>query len=219
MVPIFKIFNHFFKMKRFKFIQILLAFFALHDKSVCLNVAYGNKTDSCGKNRAAGVKTRMYAVPVAEIDEFPILKTTTGAGDTLTYDGDITLVSTTGLGYFRSIDIITDTGEVMSDFVGDQGGKAWKNSFKFFLAGTAVENREWAHKFSNTCSVVLVASREKPDTYMVLGSPTDPVIFDEVKMSTKNKVGEGAPGFAFALRDPSGNPVYEYAGAVDVTPA
>lgn len=213
-------------MNPFKLIYSLLVLAISFVSALCeenphqlrLATDYGDFTGGCGINRIPGTKTIAYAVPTGEITTWPALKTTTAPGDSITLDGDIILDAVTvGKGYFRQMDIVTDTGEISSAWVGDVGGKAWENRFSFFLAGTSTQNIEWYDCLVNNCNVMLVATRESPSEYKVLGSKDDPIIFEEVNITTGLAVGDRS-GAALVAYDPAGHPIYTYAGTVDTTP-
>lgn len=198
--------------------MFLVAFVTEEAPPVALHSDYGNFDANCGVNRPPGTKTIAYAFPTVEVETWPDLKTTTSPGDSLTYDGDIAMVTVgTGLGYMRKINIVSDTGKISAAWVGERGGKAWQNSFGFFLAGTATETIEWINCFINTCSVVMIPTREKPLEYKVFGSPTDPAVIESVELDSGEAVGDRS-GTAIVVQDVSGNPIYTYAGVIDVTP-
>lgn len=179
---------------------------------------YGDFSGKCRKNRPPGTKTKLYFVPIDEIDTWPALKTTTDPGDSITLDGDIVLDAvTTGKGYWRTVDIVADTGQVMTAFVGERGGKSWDSTLNFFLPGTATATREWIDCLTQECNIALVPTRESPTEYVVYGSPDDPAEFETVELDSGLAVGDRS-GTNFSLKDVSGNMLRTYAGTLDLTP-
>lgn len=201
---------------------LLMAFFVVEQRTLVLHIGandYQDFLDECANERTPGTTQIIYAAPYSEILSWPALLGTTGIGEPLTLDGNITFKTTpTGVGYWRKIKIVADTGQVDDDYVGELGSKAYKTMLKFRLAGTSVENRDFRRRLLSQCNIFLVESRENPGSYMVFGSPTDPCVVDESKLTTGAVVGSGVTGSTFTFRDPSGKPIVEYSGTLDLTP-
>lgn len=199
-----------------------MALFVTEQRTLVLHIGandYENFLDTCGDERTPGIAQTIYAFPASEVATWPDLVATTGIGEPITYDGNITLVSTpVGVGYMRKFKAVVDSGQVMSELVGEPGSKAWKNTAKFKFPGTSVEMRDHIRRICKNCNIFLIESREVPGKYMVLGTPSSPCLIDEAKMDTGTTVGTGTTGWALTIRDTSGLAIRQYEGTLDLTP-
>lgn len=175
--------------------------------------------DNCVKT-AGGTKAEFYAIPASEIVTEPALKTTTNAGDTATLDGGFTLVTTTGLGYWRKIQFDPNTGNLTSPFVGDDRANGAEHNFACFLAGTAAKQKE-AAKFLRGTALVLLVTDRNGETHK-LGSVDDPIYMAPGDgLNTQTAISEKSGiALAFSAENAELPPTYELAAnALNFTPA
>lgn len=176
----------------------------------------------CGAKNPAGTKAIMYMIPAEEVLSMPTTLADNGGtapGDTKIYDSAWDLSLVTGEGYFRAFDIITDSGQVTFNMIGEVGGRSFENGIAFMLAGTDAENREFADCAANGCWIVMIQTRGS-DNPIVVGYLDDPAYFKEISGDTGKVAGDKA-GVSYIVGDGSGETPMEYLGtlAINETPA
>lgn len=165
----------------------------------------------CGTPNPAGTTIPGYWVEASKIDTFPGFLTTTNPGDSITLDGDITLLATEA---FKKIEIIQDTGEVKDTLVGPVGGKSFDNMYTFSIGGSNAEQLEFAKCTANACVVIIV--KDKAGVFRVIGTKELPARIDTAEVST----GLGADslrGGAYVAKVNTGCPAPVYTGVIDET--
>lgn len=174
---------------------------------------------NCGAPNPPGTETVLYIVPESEITTFPGLLATTGPGDSVILDGPIVLDAvTTGIGFFRQIPIVSNSGMVNDNMVGEIGGRSFESDFTFFVAGTEEDRLEFANNMANCCFVAMI--RTKTGKYRVIGKLGDPAYANEIAATTGAAPGD-RNGTAYVLKYDSGKtlPFYDAdAHGIDITP-
>jgi hypothetical protein len=169
-------------------------------------------TRDCEKKVIGGIKTKLHLVCACDVDEtqWPALKTTTGVGDKITYDGDIVLKAGKA---FATVDIITDSGNLVHTGEGAETSKAFTNMVNFKLAKD-IGADEWADQHLNGCFIAVL--EQKDGNKRVIGEPGS-------HASIKSAVGtlaetiSGESSWVFQLGDSTGKVSPYYEGVLDVT--
>lgn len=184
-----------------------------------------NLTLACGQQTPPGTRARLYLAPAEEFTAWPqTLKQTTPAttvvGAAKIYDDAFAFVTTSGKGFWRSYDILVDSGIVNSNSVGEPGNLSFQNDVAFFLLGTTAERLEFADNVANCCLVAMIQTREDEDNLLVLGRNDDPAKVQEIKITTGAKVGDKNGG-AYIIKDSTGKTPYVYplSLGIDTSPA
>jgi hypothetical protein len=165
---------------------------------------------ACGTKITPGTKRVIYAVCACDIDVFPPFLATTGAGDSITLDGNITL---TAGKKFAQVGLITDSGEITHPGVGAQSSRAYNNQLVGKIQKT-IESDEWFNKNRNGCFVFVVP--QKDGTTRVLGNKDVPAMItaSEGKEGTNN---ESEKVWDFTIMDTVGDVAPYYEGTIDLT--
>lgn len=169
--------------------------------------------DKCGSKNPPGVAVRTWWVPTKLIDTFPGLLASTDAGDTVELDGDIVLEA---LAKFTQIDIVTNSGEVKDQMVGELGSRSFESTFDFMLSTTNSPEIEFMESVANGCLCVLV--KEKSGNIRVLGSPDSPAYLEAAESSTGKDSGSSR-GITMQIKAATGSPAPFYTGAIDTDDA
>lgn len=169
-----------------------------------------NLTDECGTVIKPGLTRKLYAVCACDIDVFPGFLATTGAGDSITLDGNITLL--TGK-KFAEVGIVTDSGEIVHQGVGVVGSRSYNNQLTGKIRKTVAAD-EWFNKNRNACFVFIVP--EKDGTMRVLGNKDVPAMIT----ASEGKTGSGPESekiWDFTILDTVGEVAPVYTGTIDLT--
>lgn len=161
-------------------------------------------TKNCGQNNPPGTRTKLMFIPAEELTTHPGYLTTTNAGDSITLDAAWTHVTDTGLGYWRELDITVDTGEIVTNTVGESGSLSFENQLNFFVNGFGPAEKEFANKAANCCLVVAIQDRADKDNWHVLGQFNDPAQITEITGGTGIKTGDRR-GMAYSIKDMTGS--------------
>lgn len=171
-----------------------------------------NLVDSCGNIVTPGIESKLYACCSCDIDTFPPITGTTAQGDSITLNGDITLLA--GKQFFE-IDIITETGEVKHSLVGQKRSKQYRQS----LMGKTVGDKNYDEFFNNNrnaCMVVLF--KDKDGNMRVIGHPTKGHATFATAEDTSGTNEESPKEWTFEITAAPGNVAYYYTGVIDTTP-
>ena len=172
-------------------------------------------TVPCSGN-AAGLKGKGYAIPASEISTWPAYKTTTSAGDTVTLNGAPTLVSTSGIGYFREFPILLEKGSYSITAVGGLGSKSFEERMVYVVAGVDAAQLEYVKNILNIPGVWLAP--DKNDVIHVLGSKDDPAYVEAVE-GTTGTAGTDERIITITVRVLTKSPtVWDSTAVIDVTP-
>jgi hypothetical protein len=169
-------------------------------------------TTCFGKKRPSGTKRKIWLVKECDVDatSWPTKLATTGTGDSITLDGDITLLATKA---FAVIDVIPDTGKVTNTPEGSRTGRSYTNKFDFKLDYSAGA-LEWVNENVNVPMIGIV--EQKDGSLRVLGEPGIPAFLE-----ASEATGGDAPGSEASiicqLMDSVGEVAPFYTGAIDVT--
>jgi hypothetical protein len=184
-----------------------------------------NLTKGCGERTPGGLRTKLYLVPASEVIGTPrTLKEMTPAsttpGATVLMNEAWQMVTTSGKGFWREFDVVIDKSSVVFTAEGDKGNKSIKNGLRFSLASTGIEVREFVENYVNCCHVAMIASREEPGQYLVIGRHDDPAFLEELEGGSGANSTE-FNGFNFTIGDSTGliSRSYPAALGVDLTPA
>jgi len=176
-------------------------------------MSFGDLLNACGDTNPPGVKVNTYWVNAGDVETWPVLKTTTDPGDTITYDGDIVLKANKS---FSKIVLVTDTGEVKSNLVGIVGSKSFERTLDGTTPKSGPEQLEFYNRVANACPIVLV--EDKNGNMHVIGSPDVPAEIVTAESGTGKAVGD-LNGTAFSIKGTEGAAGYFYEGVIDEDPA
>ena len=104
-------------------------------------------------------------------------------------------------GGFIEAKIYEDSGEVMTESIGDRAFEAFKNSAKGYIVGMQDPVRDWMQKVNEEGCVLLIEFRDTKD-FAIIGSIDYP-IFLKFKGNTGVKAGDKI-GTEFTLEDAEG---------------
>jgi len=169
---------------------------------------------TCPSN-PAGVKGTLYLIPAAEFASWPAYLTTTTAGDTVKLSGNFSLVTTAGLGYWRSFPCLLEKGEVSYTAVGGKGSKSLDVLGRAYVLGVSAEQLEWFKNMMNAPMVGLWI--DKTATMHVIGSKDDPAYLEE-GAGTTGVAATDERGINVSIKANSARPTI-YTGTINTTPA
>lgn len=163
----------------------------------------------CGTKITPGTKRIVYAVCACDIDVFPPFLATTGVGDSITLNGNITLAVGKK---FAQVGLITDSGEITHPGVGAVSSRAYNNQLVGKIQKT-IASDEWFNKHRNGCFVFVVP--QKDGTTRVLGNKDVPAMItaSEGKEGTNN---ESEKVWDFTIMDTVGDVAPYYTGTIDL---
>lgn len=166
----------------------------------------------CGQKNIPGVKVKVHVVCTCDVDVFPDFLATTGAGDSVTLDGDITLLP---LKAFSTFEVVADTGELKDIQTGATGSKSFGSSFDFKIPYVGPAATEFIENLANGCFIAIV--EEKQGHLRVLGDLGTPVIQEAAEGTTgMNKESERV--WTVQWRSETGRPAPYYTGVIDIDP-
>lgn len=127
-------------------------------------------TKNCGTYVPAGLSTTLYLIPYDEITTWPstrkeVVEAASGTpeyGDEKIFDEAFTLVSTSGLGYFRQIPILVNSSDLRDTLEGDIGGQKYVQRLDFQVQGSDSERLAFADCLlqSSGCLVPMIAGKD-----------------------------------------------------------
>ena len=163
----------------------------------------------CDKEVSPGVDTQTYWVYEKEIDTMPALKTSTGAGDKMVYDGSIVLLPGAE---WRAVRLHTKTGEVENNKVGENGIGGWTNKMVGQIAGNAPAQAQFAKCATSACGVVILV-KQNDGNMRVIGKKGAPAIVQNWDEKT-GKTSTDFAGHTFLFQADNNAPAYFYEGTI-----
>jgi len=179
------------------------------------NYSLENIDASCNVELVAGIsELEIYGAIASHVENMPELPEIGSTGTTLeqlaTLTGDITFPASSGKGFFK-IGIMSDTGEVKHEGVGNKGNKKFKNTFEFYIPGTEANNLGFARQYVNTPMIFVV--REKSGRLRLLGNKLIPAYMETIAGTTGKKV-EDDTGTNYIIEQTAAYPAPIYTGAL-----
>lgn len=177
-----------------------------------------NLTRVCGEPLPPGTKTKLYLIPISEITAFPDVVGTTDPGDSKTTSENFTLVTTVGLGFWRTVDIWVDTGAIRNTLEGEIGGQGWRQRVDFFVIGNSAVQLEFADTMLCQSGCLLAIIIDKTGNYHIIGTLEDPVYLE----AGEGGSGGDRVGFQYTLYSNTGKTTIIHDAAtypLDLTPA
>lgn len=165
----------------------------------------------CGDVNPPGIEITVFFVPISDIDTWPAFKTSTGAGDTITLDGDIDLKANKTFFQFQ---MTTDTGLVKDTQVGGSS-KSFESMLEGFVPRTGAAQLEWARDMANACGVFI--AKDANGVMRVLGTPGRPAKAESQEISTGAAASDES-GNQFSFKSSQGSPAPVYEGVIDLDP-
>lgn len=174
---------------------------------------------NCGQNNPPGTKTKLRFIPAEELLAHLPFLATANAGDSITLDGAWTYVPDTGIGYWRELDITTNTGAIETATVGEMGSLSFENTLNFFVNGFGPAEKEFAQKAANCCLVLAIQDRADAANWHIIGRYDDPAQIQEITGGTGLATGDRR-GLAYSVKDMTGTvpEVYPDANGFNLTP-
>lgn len=164
----------------------------------------------CGTAVLKGAQTKLYAIPKNEITAFPRTRAVIGSGtlapgDTKILDEAFGLVQTVGLGYWREVDILVNTGQVKNVLEGDTGGKENKAMVELFVQGNGPKEKEFADMVAANDGCLILAMPTKDGHMQCVGNLDNPVFIEAYDGGS----GPDRNGYlyTFMSSDPKTNPI------------
>lgn len=170
-------------------------------------------TTPCNSN-PSGIQQVGYTIPVEEITSDPDYVSTTAEGDYVRASEDFTLVSTSGVGYWRSFPILIDKGSYKLSAVGGKGSKQWKEEFTFTIQGVDAPQLEFVTRLLNIPGAFLCP--DKNNKVHVIGRKNEAAYVE----TSEGGTGEGPESdrvINVTVSAYTNRPML-YEGAIDVTP-
>lgn len=165
-------------------------------------------TRNCGKAPIKGTKTKLYMIPFAEISAFPqtraAIKVAGGTetpvqGDTKILDEAYGLITETGKGYFREVDILVNTGDVNNSLTGEVGGQENEVVSRFFILGNGPKEREFVDVMMQHNGCLHMAMPSKDGQMQAIGEPDNPVFVRSYDGGTGGGSGAERVGYAYEV--------------------
>lgn len=185
-------------------------------------MAFNDLAFTPGSDNLAGIATKIWACPIADIASYPALS----AVDSLMLAaGNITCESGKK---FWEIYLTDETGKVESKSIGPRDGKARETMLTFRYPKYTKAVSEFIRKWQNTPALVVYQSKADGKLYVMgvtnfdnTGTVTSlniPAYFEQADSSTGEKVAD-EHGTLFGWKYSSGHDPLEYQGTVPVVAA
>lgn len=177
-------------------------------------------TRTCGNPLPTGTKGRLYLIPKAELTGMPATKADNGgtaAGDGKIYDEPWPMVATSGLGYWRIVDILIKTGQLREDGEGEIGFQRIGNRLDFFVVDNGPAQQEGLDTMIAFSGCLIAMVETKAGRYHVVGNIDDPCYVESVSGGAT----DARVGYAYVLYADTGvsSMIYDAAThGIDITP-
>lgn len=170
----------------------------------------------CGNTGLPGIQAKMWAIGKDEINAMP----TAGSGaygNTKTFTTAWDLVTTTGLGYWREIDILVDSAELQTLIEGNVGSLYIRNKLKFFVEKMGKEQLKFMDDMVADSGCLIVMIRAKGGPTLVLGDKDNPIFLEP----SEGGITNDQVGMTYNLMCNTGLApmIYNDGLAIDTTPA
>lgn len=175
---------------------------------------------NCGDQKIAGVKERVYFTPQSEIETWPQTEAElagTDQGDTKLLNEPFDFVATVGLGYWRYMDVLVDTGEQINVLEGSIGGQYWRQRLNVFINSNDQSTSEFLDELlaCSGCMVMLIPNKD--GSYHVMGDATNGVYIE----TGEGGSGGDRVGYQLTFMANTGKTTYLYDAdthGIDITP-
>ena len=180
-----------------------------------------NLTRVCGQQLPPGTKAKLYLIPKDELTAWPATVADGGgvaAGDTKRLDEAFAMVTTAGKGFWRTLDILVDTGQLREVLEGEIGGQSIRQRVDFFVLGNGAEQNEYVDCMLANSGCLIVMIPTKAGNYHVMGDLENPVYVEAIEGGS----GGDRVGFQYTLYSNTGSTTYLYDAdtlGIDPTPA
>lgn len=131
-------------------------------------------------------------IPKGELNGFPATVADGGGtadGDRKRLAAPFQYVDTEGLGYWRRIELLVDTGNIRNTSEGEIGGQGYRNRAVGFIQGYGAEENEFMDDLLaySGCVILLLALKNGPTH--VIGNLSDPAFVESVEGDVETRVG------------------------------
>lgn len=173
-------------------------------------------TRACGTPLVTGTQDFIYLIPQSEVEAFPDVVGTTNPGDSKTLDEAWDLVATVGLGYWRKIPVLTDTGQQTNTKEGQPGGDMIIQRAIGFIPGNDAVILELIDELIKCNGCLMAMTPNKDGNNHVLGDLNNGVWLEVVEGGS----GGDRVGYNYTLRANTGKTTYIYPTTlgIDITP-
>lgn len=173
-------------------------------------------TRACGTALLTGTEDFIYLIPQAEVETFPAVVGTTDPGDSKTLDEAWDLVATVGLGYWRKIPVLIDTGQQTNTMEGQVGGRMIRQRAIGFIPGNDATIVELIDNLLKCDGCLLAMTPNKDGNLHVLGDLNNGVYLEVIEGGS----GGDRVGYNFTLQANTGTTtfIYPVTLGVDITP-
>jgi hypothetical protein len=170
----------------------------------------------CGNTGLPGLQAKLYLIGKDEANAMPTVGS--GAyGNTKTFTTAWDLVTTTGLGFWREIDILVDSAELQTLIEGNVGSLYIRNKLKFFVEKMGKEQLKFMDDMVADSGCLLGMIRAKGGPTFVLGDKDNPIFLEPSEGGATND----QIGMTYNLMCNTGLApmIYNDGLAIDTTPA
>jgi hypothetical protein len=179
---------------------------------------------ACGESIPPGTKSKLYFTLKGELAAWPQTKEELGGsaqGDSKILDEPFDFSGApSGLGFWRAVDILVNTGQFRDTLEGEIGGQGFTSRVDFFVLGQGENQLEFADcvAANNGCLIAMVP--DKSGNHRVLGNLDDPAFVEAIEGGTGLAPGDRV-GAAYTLYANMGitAPIYDAdTHGIDTTP-
>lgn len=164
-------------------------------------------TRGCGTTPIKGTKTKLYAIPLAEINDFPSTRAELrkaadepiAQGDTKIIDEAFSYVADSGKGYHRTVDILVNTGDVANTLSGEVGGQENEVITRFYIQGNSPREKEFVDMLMKHNGCLHLAIPTKDGQMQSLGDQENPVFVRSYDGGSGGGQGGERVGYSFEL--------------------
>lgn len=157
-------------------------------------MALNNLVRACGSQLPPGTELDLYFTLEEELAAWPQTEAElagTDQGDTkrLGEAFDFTGAGT-GLGYWRKVKILVDTGNVRNLIEGEVGGQTVRSRLDFFIQGMHAEALEWWDDLLAYSGCIIAMVPLKGGEYVVLGNKKNPCFVETAEGGSGTGTGD-----------------------------
>ena len=173
-------------------------------------------TRACGNANLPGTQAKLYLIPKEEILAWPTVGAGSEYGAAKTLTTAWSLVTTSGKGYWRELDILVDSGVIRIALEGNVGSKFYRNMVDFFIQGLQKEQLQLADDLAACSGCLIGMIALKGGTTIVLGDLSNPLFLEAAEGGATNE----EVGLKYTLMCNTGlTPmIYNSGLAIDTTP-
>lgn len=181
-------------------------------------------TRACGSNVPPGIQLTAWFTLAGELAAWPETREEGGGtaqGDSKILDEPFSFTGApVGKGFWRKLNILTDTGNVRDTLEGEIGGQGFVNRLEFFVLGASAAQREFADLVAANAGCLVFMVKTKSGEHVVIGNKDNPCFVEASEMALGAANGDRV-GTSYTLYANTGYtcPIYDAAEhGIDETP-